>query len=288
MNHGNDLDERSRDLLKRMIEDLRLRNHAENTAKAYIWHVAKFAKHFKKSPDLLGYEEVRAYLVHLREVEQVLISHFKQAVAALRFFYKYTLGKEWLKDKIRYPRVIKKLPRAVTKEEVAVFLAAVEHEKCRMVLRLIYASGLRLMEALTLKVSDINSTEKYIMVRAAKGMKERKALLSDTVLKELRQYWLRYRPKEYLFPGESKGHLGESMLQNACHRASDKIGKRPPITPHVLRHSFATHMLENGTDIRIVQELLGHSSLSTTLIYTHVSTKLFRSLKDPLQELSGV
>ena len=285
MNQKHDLDERARDLLKRMIEDLGLRNHSVNTSKAYVWHVAKFAKHFGKSPDLLGYEEVRAYLVHLREIEWVAISHFKQAVAGLRFFYKYTLGKEWIKDRIRYPKVIKTLPRTASKEEVVAFLSSVDHAKCRMALRLIYATGLRMMEALTLKVSDIDSEQKCIHVRAAKGMKERRALLSDTLLSELREYWKRYRPVDYLFPGESDGHLGETALQRACHRASEKIGKKPPITPHVLRHCFATHMLENGTDIRVVQELLGHESLKTTLIYTHVSTKLFRSLKDPLVEL---
>lgn len=272
-------------LRERMIEDLKLRNHSENTIKAYVWHVGKFAKHYKRSPELLGYEEVRAYLLHLREIENCAISQYKQAVGGLRFFYKYTLGKEWLKEKIRYPRSEKRLPRAVSKEEVLAFLEAVEHSVCRVVLRLIYASGLRQQEALSLRVSDINSIEKYILVRAGKGNKDRKALLSESLLLELREYWRKYQPKLFLFPGGSRGHLGETALLNACKLTNLKIKAKNLITPHVLRHSFATHMLENGTDIRVVQELLGHDSLKTTLIYTHVSTKLFRLLKDPLTEL---
>jgi site-specific recombinase XerD len=277
----------SADLKKRMIEDLRLRNHSECTAKAYIWHVEKFCRHYKKSAELLGHEEVRAYLVHLREVEWVAISHFKQAVAGLRFVYKYTLGREWIKDRIKYPRVIKSLPRTVSRAEVASFLEAVEHRKCRMVLRLIYASGLRLMEALTLKVPDIDSKQMCIHVREGKGAKERRALLCPSLLRELREYYKMYRPELYLFAGDSHGHLGDTAVQTACHKASKAIGKAPPITPHVLRHCFATHALENGTDLRVVQELLGHESLKSTLIYTHVSTKLLRSVKDPLEGLQA-
>lgn len=273
-------------LRQRMIEDLTLRNHSKNTLKAYVWHVEKFSKHFNKSPEELGFEEVRSYLVFLREVERCEISHYKQAVAGLRFFYKYTLGKEWIKDRIRYPKSIKRLPRAVSQEEVKLFLDNVEHRMSKMVLRLIYASGLRQMEALCLKTPDINSKEKFILVRAGKGMKERKALLSESLLLELREYWKVYRPKDFLFPGASEGHLGETALLRACHLTNQKLNAKNPITPHVLRHSFATHMLESGTDIRVVQELLGHESLKTTLIYTHVSTKLYRSLKDPLKELA--
>ncbi len=277
--------DRINDLIRRMIEDLRLRNHSNNTIKAYTWHVLNFAKHFNKSPEDLGYDEVRSYLIYLRETEGIGISQYKQAVGGLRFCYKYTLGKEWLKERIRYPKVIKRLPRVVSKSEVAAFLDAVDHEKCKIALRFIYSTGLRLMEALTLKVSDIDSKQMCILVRAAKGMKERRALLSETILDELRSYYRKYRPKDFLFPGASDGHLGETALQHACHRASAKIKKVPPITPHTLRHCFASHMLENGTDIRVIQALLGHENIKTTLIYTQVSTDVYRLLKDPLKEL---
>lgn len=279
--------DRINDLIGRMIEDLRLRNHSENTIKAYSWHVKNFAKHFNRSPEDLGYEEVRSYLIYLRETLRIGISQYKQAVGGLRFCYKYTLGKEWLKERIRYPKVIKRLPRVVSKSEVADFLDAVDHEKCKVALRLIYATGLRLIEALTLKVSDIDSKQMCILVRAAKGMKERRALLSETILEELRNYYRKYRPQDFLFPGASDGHLGETALQHACHRASKKIGKAPPITPHTLRHCFASHMLENGTDIRVIQALLGHENIKTTLIYTQVTTDVYRSLKDPLKELTA-
>ena len=272
-------------LRQRMLEDLGLRNYAANTCKAYIWHVAKFSKHFNKSPERLGYEEVRQYLLHLRETERCSLSHMKQAVGALRFCYKYTLGQEWLKERIKYPRSMMRLPHAVSKEEVAEFLRAIDDEKQKMLLTLLYATGLRLMEGLTLKVSDINSKEMYLMVREGKGGKMRKAMLSLTLLKQLREYWVKFHPKTYLFPGRSHGHMGETPVQRMCQAVSKKLGFKPPITAHVMRHSFASHMLENGTDIRLVQELLGHGSLKSTLIYTHVSTKIFRQLKDPLAEL---
>jgi site-specific recombinase XerD len=272
-------------LRQRMIEDLKLRNYANNTQKAYIWHVEQFAKHFNKSPDQLSYNEVREYLTHIRTDDKCSLSHMKQAVGALRFFYKYTLGQEWIKERLKYPRGIMKLPRAVSREEIRAFLSAIGDEKCKAALTLIYASGLRLNEALKLRVDDINSKEMYIRVRDGKGNRERRALLSLNLLKVLRCYWKKYHPKDFLFPGQCKGHLGESVIQRACHVASRKCGAKPAITAHVCRHSFATHLLESGTDIRVISELLGHTSLKTTLIYTHVSTRVHRTVRDPLSEL---
>lgn len=272
-------------LRQRMIEDLGLRNYAKNTQKAYIWHVEKFSKHFNKSPDLLSYNEVREYLLHIREKEKCSLSHMKQAVGALRFFYKYTLGQEWIKERLKYPRGVMRLPRAVSREEVKAFLSCIKDEKCKMALTFIYATGLRLNEALNVKVSDINSKEMYIRVQEGKGGKERKTLLSLNLLKRLREYWKKYQPSTYLFSGKSHGHLGETVLQKACVEASKRSRITPPITAHVLRHSFATHLLESGTDIRVIAELLGHSTLKTTLIYTHVTTRVHRTVKDPLSEL---
>ena len=207
---------RTTPLRQRMIGDLRLRNYAINTQKAYIWHVEKFAKHFNRSPEELSYNEIREYLLHLRESEKCSLSHMKQAVGALRFCYKYTLGMEWIKDRLKYPRGVMKLPRAVGREEVRAFLGAVDDERCKAALTLIYASGLRLNEALNLKVQDINSKEMYIRVRDGKGNRERRALLSLNLLKALRVYWKKYHPKDFLFSGRCKGHLGESVIQKAC------------------------------------------------------------------------
>ena len=268
-----------------MIEDLRFRNYAKNTEKAYVWHVEKFAKHFNRSPEHLGYNEIRGYFTHLRATERVSLSHMKQAVGALRFLYKYTLGQEWIKDRLKYPRGVMRLPRAVSREEVRGFLAGVDDEKCQMALTLMYATGLRLNEALTLRVEDVNSKEMFIRVRSGKGNRERRTLLSLNLLKRLREYWKTYRPSSYLFEGKCHGHLGESVIQKACLQASKRCEATPPITAHVLRHSFATHLLESGTDIRVIAELLGHTNLKTTLIYTHVTTRLHRTVKDPLSEL---
>ena len=272
-------------LRQRMIEDLRLRNYAKNTCKAYIWHVEQFAKHFNKSPEHLNYNEVREYLIHIRESRKCSLSHMKQAVGALRFFYKYTLGREWIKERLKYPRGVMRLPRAVSREEVRQFLSSVKDEQCKTALTLMYASGLRLNEALTLRVEDINSKEMFIRVREGKWGKERRALLSLNLLKVLRRYWINCRSKDFLFPGRCKGHLGETVIQKACLVASKKCGANPPITAHVLRHSFATHLLESGADIRVISELLGNTSLKTTLIYTHVTTRIHRTVKDPLSEL---
>ena len=275
-------------LRERMREDLRLRNYSKHSEEIYIYQVAKFAKFAGRSPEKCGIEEVRRYLLHLLDggMKQ---STYKQVVAALRFLYKYTLSREWIKEKIVYPRKPLRLPVVLTEAEVAAILAKVKRDQHRTILRTIYATGLRLNEALNLKVSDIDSKEMRIRILSGKGNKERYAMLPKSLLVELREYYRRYQPKDWLFAG-SRGqgrHVGETCIQKSFHQARQAAGVKKAASVHTLRHSFATHLLEHGTDLRLIQELLGHKTLKSTLIYTHVSTRVFRNVQDPLTFLAA-
>jgi len=275
-------------LRERMKEDLRLRNYSPRSEEAYIYHVSRFAKHYGKSPEILGEKEIRQYLLYLREDKRVSQSNYKQSVAALRFLYKYTLNQEWLKDRIPYPKRDFVLPVVLTQEEVVNIFSNVSNDRNRVVLETIYAAGLRLMEALLLRVEDIDSKETRLRVRRGKGGRERYALLSPTLLCLLRKYWQKDKPQGWMFVGKTpSGHLSESVIQRAFKEAASKAGITKKASVHSLRHSFASHLLEHGTDLRLIQELLGHKTLKSTLIYTHVTTKVFQRIQDPLALLGG-
>lgn len=280
-------DKKATPLRERMREDLRLRNYSKHSEELYLFHVRRFAEFCQRSPAQCGLEEVRRYLLYLlnRNTNQ---SSYKQAVAALRFLFKYTLNREWVKEKIAYPRKPFRLPVVLTQEEVRRILARIKLGQHRMILRTIYAAGLRLNEALNLKVADIDSKELRLRIRNGKGDKERYALLTQSLLEELREYYKCYRPKDWLFPAKRSGcHVGETCIQKAFHQARKEAGITKAASVHTLRHSFATHLLEHGTDLRLIQELLGHKTMKSTLIYTHVSTKVFRTVKDPLSFIAA-
>ncbi len=274
-------------LRERMREDLRLRNYSPLTEKTYIAHVGWYAVYFKRSPLELDLDHARRYLLYLKEERKVSLAHFRQAVGALRFFYKYTAGKEWIKERLKYPKLSKNIPVVLTKKEVAAFFSAVTDVREKTILSVLYGAGLRLMEALTLVPSDINSKEMYILVRNGKGRRARKAHLSPALLEQLRAYYRMYRPRTWLFENGKGNHLGDTFVQRACERAAEAAGITKRVTPHTLRHSFATHLLEQGTDIRVIGELLGHTTLKSTMVYTHVSTKVFRSVSGTLDTLPG-
>jgi site-specific recombinase XerD len=266
-----------------MIREIRLRNYAPSTEKSYLHAVSQLARFYSKSPDKLRLEEVKQYLWYLREEKQVSRSYFKQTIGGLRFFYTQVLGQEWIAESLRYPRSAPSLPVVASREEVGRLLDAVRNPKVLTVLSVLYGSGLRLEEALSLKCRDIDSTRMILHVRHGKGGKAREVFLSQSLLKELREHWRRYRPKEYLFEGYRGKRLGTSVVQRCCQEACKRARIKTAITPHVLRHSFATHLLESGTDIRIIQRLLGHSNIKSTLIYTHVTSRCFQQIADPLE-----
>jgi site-specific recombinase XerD len=274
-------------LRQRMLDDLRLRNRSPRTIKTYIAHVASFSKYFKKSPDLLGKEEIRQYQVHLMNVRRVSWSTFNQAVCALRFFYRITLGRDWIVEHIPFPRREKKLPVVLSQEEVSRFLDAIRSLKYRAILMTTYAAGLRLSEVAHLRVRDIDSSRMVIRVEQGKGRKDRYVMLSPKLLEVLRQYWRAERPGDWLFPGSSAGRsLCVTGIQKACRQAGIDAGLKKRVTVRSLRHSFATHLLEAGTNIRVIQTLLGHSNVSTTQRYTYVSEKTVRATESPLEFLA--
>ncbi len=272
-----------------MLEDLRIRNRSPHTEDCYARCVAAFAKHFDKSPHLLGPEEIRAYLVHLVDEKHVSWSVLNQTVCALRFLYRVTLGKDYPVDQIPYAKKEKKLPVVLSRQEVVRFLATPKNLKHRAMLMTTYSGGLRVSEVTRLGCRDIDSQRMMIHIQLAKGMKDRYVPLSPVLLKILRQYWLATKPKSdrWLFPGGIPGRpITRSALNQVCTKIRAVSGIRKRVTPHTLRHSFATHHLEAGTDLRTLQMLMGHRSLQTTSIYLHVSAGKLASAGTPLDLLA--
>jgi integrase/recombinase XerD len=273
-------------LRQRMIEDMTIRNLSPATQQSYIYAVAKFSRHFNSSPAKLGMEEVRAYQLHLVE-EKHSWSHINQVACALRFFYGITLGQKEVFERIVFGKEPAKLPPVLNAEELVSFLEAVTGLRNRVALTTAYAAGLRVGEAARLKVTSIDSERMLILIENGKGGKDRYAMLSPRLLEILRAYWRRVRPGVWLFPGQDPGdHVSPDTLQEACRTARRRAGLRKPVTAHALRHSFATHLLESGVDIRIIQVLLGHADLSSTTRYAQVAANLIASTPSPFDRLS--
>jgi len=273
-------------LRQKMTEDLQIRNYSPHTIEAYLRCVANFAKHFGKSPDLLTPNHVREYQLFLVQQRKVSWSTVVQTVCALRFFYQQTLGRKWMLEFIPYPRRVKKLPLALSQAEILTLLQATTNLKHHTILATLYATGLRASEVANLRLSDIDSNRQMIVVRQGKGHKDRLVLLSPKLLELLRRYWQTYKPRPYLFEGDIPGRpINRCSIHFICQHAAAAAKISKPVSPHTLRHSFATHLLEAGTDLRTIQLLLGHSSLRTTAIYLHISNSALRSTTSPLDLL---
>ncbi len=273
-------------LRRRMTEDMTIRNLSPATQRSYIHAVAKFSRYFGHPPDQLGLEDVRAWQVYL-VAQGISWPSLNQKVCALRFFYGITLGQNEIPERIAYAREPRKLPVILGTDEVVRFLEAVPSLKTRTALTCAYAAGLRASETVSLKVSDIDSSRMLIMVRHGKGAKDRTVMLSSQLLGILRTYWRLARPKEWLFPGRGDAKpVDVQVLYSACRSATRAAGLSKRVTVHTLRHSFATHLLENGVDIRIIQVLLGHNNLSTTARYTKVATTTISRTQSPLDRLN--
>ena len=272
-----------------MIEDMEIRELAESTQDAYVRQVARFAQHFNKSPEVLGPEEIRAYQLYLIKEREVSTSLHVQVVAALRFLYSKTLKRPWTVEAIPYPKRPQKLPVILSQEEVARFLDAVSSLKHRTLLSTIYACGLRASEATHLKVQDIDSQRKIIHVQQGKGNKDRVVMLSPCLLEMLRDFWRQERPRPWLFPGRCDDQpVSIAAVRRVCRKVCEGLGFYKRVTPHTLRHSFATHLLEQGADLRTIQALLGHRSLRTTGRYTHISSERIKTISSPLDSLPGL
>lgn len=269
---------------QRFIEDLQLRNRSPRTIKAYVYHVRCFAEFFDQSPEQLGPDHAHQYLVHLLQEKHVSWSFYNQAVSSLRFFYQVTSPRQDIVVRLAYGKRHRKIPQVRSPMEIAGFLSAVSGRGCRMLLRTCYAGGLRLGEAQHLTADRIDSARMFLRV-LGKGQKERLVPLSPVLLEELRAYWHEVRPKQWLFPGKNATQpINAATVQKACKQACQRAAL-PRITPHTLRHCYATHLLEAGTDMRIIQAILGHHRLTTTAIYTHVTLPGLQQVVSPLDVL---
>ncbi|MGV4791625.1 tyrosine-type recombinase/integrase [Rhizobium sp. F40D2] len=273
-------------LRRRMIDDMTIRNLSPATQRSYLHAVTKFSRYFGRSPDRLGLEDVRAFQVHLVS-SGLSWPALNQTVCALRFFFGVTLGHGEIPERISYARTPAKLPTILNGDEIVRFLEAVPSLRTRTALTTAYAAGLRASEAVHLKVRNIDGERGIIRVEHGKGGKDRNVMLSAQLLAILRVYWRLARPEVWLFPGRDETKpIDVQVLYSACRSACAAAGIDKRVTVHTLRHSFATHLLESGTDIRIIQVLLGHNNLSTTARYTKVSNTLIRSTTSPLDRLT--
>jgi site-specific recombinase XerD len=270
-----------------MLEDLQVRNRSPHTQRAYLEQVSRFARHFGQSPTVLGPEEIRTYQVYLTNERKLAPGSILIAVAALRFLYKVTLKKDWPFDQaIPAPKKPQTLPVVLSPEEVVQFLACVMKPKHRAILTTCYAAGLRISEAVQLTVSAIDSQRMVLRVEQGKGQKDRYVMLSPKLLDILRAWWRVTRPRHWLFPGDRPDHpITRSAVEHECQQAHRRSRIPKPITPHSLRHAFAVHLLEAGTDVRTIQLLLGHRSLATTAHYLRIATTKVCSTSSPLDLL---
>jgi integrase/recombinase XerD len=276
-------------LRQRMLEDLRIRNYAPATVDCYVRSVADFAKHFNKPPDQLGPEEIRSWQLHLLDEKHVKQSTYIQAVCGLRFFYRHTLNRRVEIERIPLPRREKKLPIILSKEEVKALLTAPKNLGHRAILAVMYGAGLRVSEVTRLNVHDLDRGRGVIRVRGGKGRKDRQVMLAQPLREVLAAYWRWKRPSAWLFPGGKAGcPLTTKAVFFTCRKAAKLAAIAKRVHPHSLRHAFATHLLDDGVNLVVIQKLLGHSDIKTTARYLHVSDAAIRSTRSPLEMLGSL
>jgi integrase/recombinase XerD len=276
-------------LKKMMLEELQLRNYAQNTIRHYLRAVEDFARHFNCSPDRLGPRHIREYQAQLFEKRKLSANSVGQHLAALRFFYIKTLRKAWSIAETPYPKKARQLPTILSREEVAQLLQAAHTPSERILLMTLYATGARNSELTHLKVSDIDSQRMVVHIRAGKGRKDRDVMLSAKLLTALRAHWRCYhrRSSSWLFPSNYRQDrpIDTKTVWYACRKAAQRAGIQKNVHPHLLRHCFATHLYEAGTDLRVLQVLLGHEDLKETLLYVHLAIQRLNATASPLDSL---
>src|SRR5580658_4051732 len=272
-------------LRQRLIDDMTARRFSEDTRRDYVRNVRKFAAFLGRSPDTATSEDLRRFQLHMAQ-QQVSPWSINAAIAALRFFFTETLERPALVRPLRIVNEPRKAPVVLSQEEVARLLEAAPGVKYKAALSVAYGAGLRVSEVVALKVSDIDGQRMTLRVEQGKGQRDRYVMLSPQLLELLREWWHAARPQVWLFPGQNSiNPVTARQLNRAVHAAKDLAGISKRVSPHTLRHSFATHLLEQGVDIRVIQVLLGHAKLETTALYTRVAVNTVRDIKSPLERL---
>ena len=278
-------------LRKMMLEELQRRNYAQTTVEAYTHALREFAQYFHRPPDQLGPEHIRQFQLYLLRDRKLAANTVKQRVAAVRFFFVRTLKRRYLREDIPYPKAPRRLPVVLSQEEVTRLIDAASNLSHRAMLMTLYSTGLRRAEMVRLKVSDIDSQRMVMHVHQGKGSKDRDVPLSPKLLETLREYWRWRKPRTYLFPGGAANHgkdvpLTPKAVWLACRKAAVQAEIQKPISPHTLRHSYATHLLEAGADLRTIQLLLGHADIKHTTVYLHLSQRHLHAVANPLDALA--
>ena len=272
-----------------MLEELERRNYSQGTIRYYLRFVERFAKHFGKPPDKLGPEHLRSYQAYLLKQRKLSAGSVEHHISALRFLYIRTLHRHEFRQFLPFPKVRRKLPKILSREEVARLIDASSDLFQRTLLLMLYGTGLRRAEIAQLKIADIDSQRMVLHVVNGKGGKDRDLPLSPTLLETLRAYWRWLKPRTYLFPSrmhrECEQPITAKTVWRACTEAAKQSGIQKRVTPHLIRHSWATHLLEAGTDLRTIQLLLGHEDLETTARYLHLSQQHLRQVANPIEEL---
>jgi len=278
-------------LRKMMLDELQRRNYAETTVAAYIHALEEFTRYFHRPPDQLGPDHIRQFQIYLLRERKLAANTVKQRVAAVRFFFVRTLKRPYLREDIPYPKAPRRLPVVLSQEEVARLIDAASNLSHRAMLMTLYSTGLRRAEMVRLKVSDIDSQRMVIHVHQGKGSKDRDVPLSPKLLETLREYWRWRKPRTYLFPAgppnrDKSAPLTPKAVWHACRKAATRAGIQKPLSPHTLRHSYATHLLEAGADLRTIQLLLGHTDIKHTTVYLHLSQRHLHAVANPLDALA--
>lgn len=269
--------------------DLELKGYSPKTIQYYISHVSNFAKYHNKSPELLGEKEIREYLHYCITKRELKESYVNTIYSALKFFYEITLERDWNSNKIWRVKHHKKLPVVLSQDEVKSIFDVTTNLKHKAILMTIYAGGLRVSEAANLKISDIDNKNMQIFINKSKGKKDRYTILSETNLNILRKYWRKYQPENFLFPGKKNEEaISVRTIQKIFEKSKEKSGLKKAASVHTLRHSFATHLLEAGTDIIYIQRLMGHASINTTTIYLHLRRVDLLNITSPLDSLMDI
>jgi integrase/recombinase XerD len=275
-------------LRKMMLDELQLRNYAKNTAEAYIRALKDFAAFYRQPPDRLGPDQIRQYQLHLMKEKQFAVKTVIQKMAAIRFFYVHVIKRLFRWEELPYPKDKSKLPVILSQEEVGNIIDAALDLFHRAILMTLYSTGMRCSELVNLKIADIDSKRMMIRIHCGKGGKDREVPLSPTLLETLREYWRWMKPRTHLFPSRFKAasSITTKAVFKICQTTARKAGIKKPVGCHTLRHCFATHHLEAGTDLRTIQLLLGHASIKSTMIYLHLSRRHLQACPNPLDKLT--